>query len=98
MSVYELDIKGLRKTFMKFHKTLYGRTIFFLAYIIPALLFIAGVIALIMGLVKGCQNLLLVSASIFVAFMITFVLGNIYFYSEIRRFCKYEDHKESKKK
>ena len=98
MSVYELDIKGLRKTFMKFHKTLYGRTIFFLAYIIPALLFIAGVTALIMGLVKGCQNLLLVSASIFVAFMITFVLGNIYFYSEIRRFCKYEDHKESKKK
>ena len=94
MSVYELDIKGLRKTFMKFHKTLYGRTIFFLAYIIPALLFIAGVTTLIVGLVQNCQCLMIGSAIILVAFMVTFVLGNIYFYSEIRKFCKYEDHKK----
>jgi hypothetical protein len=94
MSVYELDIKGLRKTFMKFHKTLYGRTIFFLAYIIPALLFIAGIAALIAGIIKGCQGLLLTSASILIAFVVTFVIGNIYFYSEIRKFCKYEDHKK----
>ena len=94
MSVYELDIKGLRKTFMKFHKTLYGRTIFFLAYIIPALLFIAGVTTLIMGMIQGCQYLIISSAIILVAFVVAFVLGNIYFYSEIRKFCKYEDHKK----
>ena len=94
MSVYELDIKGLRKTFMKFHKTLYGRTIFFLAYIIPALLFIAGITTLIMGIIQKCQCLIIASAVLLILFVVAFVLGNIYFYSEIRKFCKYEDDKK----
>jgi uncharacterized membrane protein (DUF485 family) len=94
MSVYDLDIKGLRKTFMKFNKTLYGRTVFFLAYIIPFFMFGMGLALLIAGLIQGCTTTLLDSARVFGAFVITFVIGNIYFYSEIRKFCKYEDHKK----
>ena len=40
MSVYDLDVKGMRKTFLKFNKTTYGKTVFLLAYIITLFLFI----------------------------------------------------------
>ena len=94
MSVYDLDIKGLRKTFIKFNKTLYGRTIFFLAYIIPFFMFGIGIALLIAGFVQGSTTTLLDSARVFGAFIITFVIGNIYFYSEIRKFCEHEDSKK----
>jgi phosphotransferase system glucose/maltose/N-acetylglucosamine-specific IIC component len=97
MSVYDLDMKGLRKTFMKFHKTLYGRTVFFLAYIIPAILFITGVVQVSMGIAQGCSGLLKLSTRTFGAFILCFIIANIYFYSEIRRFCRHEDRKDKKK-
>ncbi len=88
MSVYDLDMKGLRKTFNEFHKTLYGKTVFFLAYVIPAMLFIASMCAIFIG-----RNEL--SAVIMALFILSFVLGNIYFYAEIRKF---SDGKERTKK
>ena len=79
MSVYDLDMKGLRKTFQEFHKTLYGKTVFFLAYIIPAMLFAAAMIA--MALVNYE-----ISAILLALFVVAFIIGNIYFYTEIRKF------------
>lgn len=88
MSVYDLDMKGLRKTFNEFHKTLYGKTIFFLAYIVPAMLFISSMAAIVI-------NKLAVAAVTMALFILAFVIGNIYFYTEIRKFA---DQKQREKK
>lgn len=96
MSVYDLDLKGMRQTFRDFHKTLYGRTVFLLAYIIPAFLFLIGLVVLLTSIQFGCIIMLTRSAPWFGAFIPTFVLGNIYFYTEIRHFCAYQDHKAHK--
>ena len=95
MSVYDLDIKGLRKAFIKFNKTLYGRTVFFLAYIIPFFMFGVGVVLLVSGLVQQCTSLLLDSARVLGGFVVVFVIANVYFYTEVRKFC---EHEEAKKK
>lgn len=94
MSVYELDIKSLRKTFQKFHKTLYGRTVFFLAYIIPFILLMIGLVETISGFIQGCPIILGKAIHLLEAFGVVFILANIYFYSEIRRFCEYEEKKK----
>jgi len=88
MSVYDLDMKGLRKTFNEFHKTLYGKTVFFLAYIVPAMLFISSMAAIVI-------NKLAVAAVTMALFILAFVIGNIYFYTEIRKFA---DQKQREKK
>lgn len=84
MSVYDLDMKGLRKTFYEFHKTLYGKTVFFFAYIIPAMIFIAALVAMFMVDYT-------ISAILIGIFVLAFIIGNIYFYSEIRRFSDAKD-------
>ena len=95
MSVYDLDIKSLRKTFQKFHKTLYGRTVFFLAYIIPFVILMIGLVEAISCIVQGfCPIIFSKAVHIFEAFGVSFILANIYFYSEIRRFCEHEDKKK----
>jgi hypothetical protein len=88
MSVYDLDMKGLRKTFNEFHKTLYGKTIFFLAYIVPAMLFCASMAAIVI-------NKYALAATTMALFILAFVIGNIYFYAEIRKFA---DSKNREKK
>ncbi len=95
MSVYDLDMNGLRKTFMKFHKTLYGRTVFIFAYLIPFVLFVIGTILGVVGVANGCTAVSRRGADILALFVPLFILGNIYFYSEVRKFC---EHLDSKKK
>ena len=94
MSVYDLDMKGLRKTFNEFHKTLYGKTVFLLAYVIPAMLFIASMAAIIIR-----RNS--IAAVTMALFVLSFVIGNIYFYTEIRKFADSKDrakkHHDKKK-
>ena len=79
----------MKKTFREFNKTLYGKTIFFLAYIIPFVIFLVGIVTLIAGIVQSCVIILSNAANLFCVFGITFVLANIYFYSEIRKFCEH---------
>ena len=52
-SIYEKDIAGIRKELIKFGKTAYGKTIFFIAYFIPISLFFALIILAIVGF---CSN------------------------------------------
>lgn len=94
MSVYELDIKGMRKTFQKFNKTLYGKTVFLLAYIVPLFTFLVAIATIIVGFIQDCPIIKGRAATLFVVFAVTFILGNVYFYSEIRKYCEYEDHKK----
>lgn len=97
MSIYKVDIKELRKVFHEFHQTLYGKTIFFLAYIIPAGVFFASVVAFIVGVVQESAIILSSVAKLLCAFGIMFVLGNIYYYAEIRKFCEYKEKLAKKK-
>lgn len=97
MSVYDLDRNGLRKVFYDFHKSLYGRTVFFFAYFIPFMLFICACLAALFALFYAF-DITLINLCVFclLAFVPCFILGNIYFYSEIRKFCAHKEHTKRK--
>lgn len=97
MSIYDAKLKDLRKIFQDFNHTIYGKTVFFLAYIIPIVLFLVSITTLIVGLCRSCQIMIGNATTLLCYFGIAFVLANIYFYSEIRKFCEYKE-KISKKK
>lgn len=102
MSVYDLDLKGIRKTLIEFHQSVYGRTIFFLAYIIPFVLFVVAAVAALLAIFFSFDmGLFMISLNSIVIFFPTFIIGNMYFYSEIRHFCAYRDqsaHRKEKQK
>ncbi|MBO4855412.1 hypothetical protein J5500_03350 [Candidatus Saccharibacteria bacterium] len=94
MSVYDLNREGLRKTFYEFHKTLYGRTVFFFAYFIPFILFITAAIAALFAIFYSFDIALLnLAIACILSFVPTFIIGNMYFYSEVRKFCAHEDRR-----
>ena len=85
-NIYNLNLKEFRKLLKDFGHTLYGRTIFFVAYFIPSILFLASIALLICGFIIDSDiitNALLVSLT---AFVITFIIGNMYYYKELRIF------------
>ena len=86
MSIYDLDIKGMRQLMRKFHKTTYGQTVFLLAYVIPFMTFVSSAIMALVSCITQDSELLYISGIVAVVFVVTFILGNIYFYSELRKF------------
>jgi len=92
MNIYELDRKGLMKVFRQFHNSLYGRTVFFFAYFIPFALFACACLLAIIAIFAPHNTALInFSLSCLAIFFPNFILGNIYFYSEIRKFCQYKE-------
>ena len=90
MSIYDLDRESLRKQFYEFQKSLYGRTVFFFAYFIPFVLFITAALSALFAIFYSFDIALLnVAAATIVLFVPSFILGNMYFYSEIRKFINY---------
>lgn len=87
-SIYNLDIKNLRKALTEFQKTLYGRTVFFLAYFIPALSFLAIVGFVIALFIQPATPTLYAFYAACGVFVISFVIGNAYYYRELRDFLK----------
>ncbi|MCQ2571199.1 MAG: hypothetical protein MJ154_03055 [Candidatus Saccharibacteria bacterium] len=92
-TIYDLNINEMRKLMRDFHKSLYGRTIFLFAYFIPFTLFITSAIMLLMGEMMMDAGLVTLSCGIFCGFVVTFILGNIYFYSELRKFAAVKNKK-----
>ena len=84
-NIYKLNLSEMRGLILEFGGTLYGRTIFFLAYFLPflAFLFMLGLIAASFILI---ESLFCPIVWTFVAFVVLFILGNIYYYREIRIF------------
>lgn len=95
MSIYDLDLQGIREALMRFGKTWYGKSVFIFAYFIPFVLFISAMILMLLGIVLPNANFLsnyaLYSIIIFVPF---FMLGNSYYYSELRKFIEHESKKK----
>lgn len=84
--IYELNMKGMRELLVKFNKTLFGKTIFFLAYLIPLVTFLVMLCLGVKCIINPDINLIYIVAMLFGIFLVTFTLGNICYYKELRAF------------
>ncbi len=89
-SIYDKNIKEIRKELVRFGKTTYGKTIFFIAYLIPIALFFALIIFAILGFASDAKYLIGYMPHLFIGFVVSFILANAYYYKELRIFV---DHK-----
>lgn len=85
-NIYDKNLKQIRKELRNFGKTTYGKTVFFIAYLIPVSLFLAMVIVSIIGLCAGVDNLVAYMPQVFIAFVLSFVIANAYYYKELRAY------------
>lgn len=85
-NIYKCNMKDMRKLLQDFSHTLYGRTVFFLAYFVPAMAFLVLVGLVVAGMIAPGENSLCYIVSAFLVFVGSFVLGNIYYYHELRIF------------
>ena len=87
-NIYNLSLEDFRKLLKDFSHTLYGRTIFFVAYFIPGILFLTSIALTIYGFIitsDTITNALLITLA---SFVLTFVVGNMYYYKELRIFAE----------
>ena len=84
-SIYEFNLEEMRGLILEFGGTLYGRTVFFLAYFLPFLAFL-----LLCGLVIASflmtEDLFYPIFGTLLVFIVLFIFGNAYYYNEIRHF------------
>lgn len=86
MSIYNVDIKGMRKALIDFNKTLYGRTVFFLGYFIPILSFLALIGFTITLFIKPETATFIAFYTALSVFVVSFIIGTAYYYRELREF------------
>ncbi|MBQ7307550.1 MAG: hypothetical protein IJW82_03385 [Clostridia bacterium] len=92
MKIYDMKNKDLRNLFAKFGKTTYGRSVFLISYCVPMFLFVYMVV----GLIYQIFTFLTLSIVLFLI-LSTFILGNAFFYVEVRKFSDYLLEKENNK-
>jgi len=85
-NIYSLGVKEMRGLIQKFSNTLYGRTVFFLAYFIPMMAFLVMLGLVLAEIIAPEKDLFYPIIGTFFLFVATFILGNIYYYHEIRVF------------
>lgn len=86
--IYDLDIQGMRGLLRSFSNTLYGRTVFFLAYFVPLMVFLVMIGLVITEMIAPKIDLFFPIVGVFFLFIAVFILGNIYYYHEIRIFAE----------
>ena len=87
-NIYSLSIKEMRKLIRDFAGTLYGRTVFFLAYFVPMMTFLVMVGLVVAEMIDPTYDLFFPVVGTFFLFIGVFILGNIYYYREIRIFAE----------
>lgn len=85
-SIYKLSIKEMRALIRDFSNTLYGRTVFFLAYFIPFMVFMVMLGLILTVVITQKPEMFYPITGTFLLFVALFILGNIYYYHEIRVF------------
>lgn len=85
-NIYNLNLKEFRKLLKDFAHTLYGRTIFFIAYFIPGLLFLAVIGLVVCGFIFTSDIITNAILILLACFVVTFLVGNMYYYRELRIF------------
>lgn len=87
-SIYSLSIKEMRKLLRDFSNTLYGRTVFFLAYFVPMMAFLVMAGLVVAEMIRPEYELFYPIMGTFFLFIGVFILGNIYYYHELRMFAE----------
>ena len=87
-NIYSLSIKEMRKLIRDFASTLYGRTVFFLAYFVPMMAFLVMVGLVVAEMINPEYDLFFAILGTFFLFIGVFILGNIYYYHELRVFAE----------
>lgn len=85
-NIYDFNIQEMRALLRRFSNTLYGRTVFFLAYFVPMMAFLVMVGLIAAEMIAPENSLFYPIVGTFFVFVATFILGNIYYYHEIRVF------------
>ena len=86
--IYSLDVKGMRKLLRSFSNTLYGRTIFFFAYFAPLMSFLVMIGLIVADLISPEEQLFYPIVGTFFLFIGLFMIGNVYYYHELRTFAE----------
>ena len=84
--IYDLDMKEMRKLLRDCSRTLYGRTIFFLAYFVPLMAFLVMAGLVVAEMITPENDLFFPIIGVFFLFVTLFILGNAYYYHEVRVF------------
>ena len=87
-NIYKLSVKEMRGLIRDFAGTLYGRTVFFLAYFAPMMAFLVMAGLVIAEMIDPVYDLFFPITGTFLLFIGLFILGNIYYYHEIRAFAE----------
>ncbi|MCR5832808.1 MAG: hypothetical protein K6G36_02635 [Candidatus Saccharibacteria bacterium] len=87
MSIYDFNLKGMRKAFKDFRKTAYGKLIFLVSYIAPLILFVVGTSVTLYGVINVSTNITTYGLIILGAFVLFFIAANAFYYAEVRHFC-----------
>lgn len=87
-SIYDLSVKEMRRLIRDFSCTLYGRTVFFLAYFVPFMAFLVMLGLVLAEIIMQSGELFYPITGTFFLFVGLFILGNIYYYHEIRVFAE----------
>lgn len=90
-SIYQYDINEIRKLLKEFSNTVYGRTVFFLAYFAPMMTFLVMIGLVISAIVTRNDAFFLPILGTFLLFVAIFILGNIYYYCELRIYSEKRD-------
>ena len=86
--IYNLNINEMRKLLRDFSNTLYGRTVFFLAYFVPMMAFLVMAGLVVAEMIVPEYELFYPIVGTFFLFIGLFILWNIYYYHEIRVFAE----------
>jgi len=84
--IYKLDKDDIWRYLIKFGKTQYGKTIFFICYSLPFVLFLNMIITLILDLVYPNEGFIFIASIIAFVALLTFSVGSYAFYKEFRIF------------
>lgn len=87
-SIYDLSVKEMRELIRDFSCTLYGRTVFFLAYFVPLMAGLVMFGLVLAEMIMQSGELFYPITGTFFLFVGLFILGNIYYYHEIRVFAE----------
>jgi hypothetical protein len=87
-NIYDLNLKEFRKLLRDFGRTLYGKTVFFIAYFVPGLLFLAAIGFVICGFINPSDKMVYAIFGSIIGFVVTFLVGNMYYYKELRIFAE----------
>lgn len=99
MDFYNYKVEDIRKEIIEFGKGAYGKTIFILAYSIPLILTIITVLIELFGTPK---NIICGYAEYLpfwiLSILISFILGSIYYYIELRKYMESKARKNISEK